>query len=202
MERSSIVAAARSRGAVQVYFPVCTLKCSGPRLFRSQVARDLACILDLNPAVVSWTCMPPGLDVAGGHHLPDFEVLNADRRRWFADAPDRADTIDSAKVAETAAAEGLGYRLVDAEEIYSGPRLRNIKDLLRYGDHTTSLGDRIRLLSVLDEEGSLTFAEALRLFHESKPIAGLAAMILREMVEVDLDEQLLGPGTLVRRIRR
>jgi hypothetical protein len=45
--------------------------------------------------------------------------------------------------------------------------------------------------------------EALQLYHESRPaIAGLAAMILSEQVEVDLDEALLGPQTIVRRIRR
>ena len=202
MQHSSIVATARSRGAVQVYFPIPTIKCVGPRLYRSQSARDLACILDVNPSVASWTCMPRALEVGGTPHVPDFEVVNDDERRWFADAPDRGDNVDVDLIERAAVADGAAYRLVDSEEIYSGPRLRNAKDLLRYGDHRPSLGDRIRLLAILEEEGCLTVAEALRLFQESKPMVGLAAMILHEMVEVDLDDALIGPGTAVRRIRR
>jgi hypothetical protein len=202
MERSSIVTAARSRGAVQVYFPVPTMKCNGPRLYRSQTARDLACILDVNPSVASWICMPRALDAEGGQHMPDFEVVNVDGRRWLADAPDRGDSVNVDVVTRAAAAAGAGYRLVHSDDVYSGPRLRNAKDLLRYGDHTPSLGDRIRLLAVLEEESCLTVAEALRLFQESKPMVGLAAMILQEMVEIDLDDALIGPGTMVRRIRR
>lgn len=40
----------------------------------------------------------------------------------------------------------------------------------------------------------MTFAECLQLFRESKPIAGLTSLILREnMLEIDLDEDLIGP---------
>jgi hypothetical protein len=53
----------------------------------------------------------------------------------------------------------------------------------------------------LEEHGNLTIAECLTVFTETKPVAGLAQMILRGFVEVDLDTELLGPETMVRRIR-
>jgi hypothetical protein len=202
MERSRIVAAARSRGAIQVFPPIPTIKCDGPKLFRSQIARDLACLLDVNPAVVSWICLPRALDVADTQHVPDFEASNVGGGRWYLDAPDRTAEVDANALASAATRDGFRYRLVESEELYTGPRLRNAKDLLRYADHNTPLGDRIRLLAVLDEEGALTMAEALQVFQETKGVAGLASMILRQMVEVDLDEELLGPRTVVRRIRR
>ncbi|MNL20088.1 hypothetical protein D3C87_1413200 [compost metagenome] len=57
------------------------------------------------------------------------------------------------------------------------------------------------MLAVLNEHGNLTVAECLTVFTETKPVAGLAQMILRGFVEVDLDTELLGPETMVRRIR-
>lgn len=87
-----------------------------------------------------------------------------------------------------------------ADEIYDGPRLKNAKDLLRYANYNVSLGDRLRLLSALDEHGTLTVAESLTAFSETMPVAGLAVMILHGFIEVDLDASLIGPETTVRRI--
>ncbi|WP_234901925.1 hypothetical protein [Agrobacterium rubi] len=46
----------------------------------------------------------------------------------------------------------------------------------------------------------MTVVECLSAFTETKPIGGLASMILTGFVEVDLDESLIGPGTQVKRI--
>lgn len=71
-----------------------------------------------------------------------------------------------------------------------------------YGNYTVPLGDRLRLLGALDENGSMPIAEYLNAFQETKPVAGLAAMILNRYLEVDLDDAPLGPETVVRRISR
>ncbi|MBW8299966.1 MAG: hypothetical protein K0M60_10220 [Hydrogenophaga sp.] len=76
--------------------------------------------------------------------------------------------------------------------------LRNARDLLKYVGTTVSLEDRIRLLASLDEHGSLTVAECMNAFRETRPIAGLASLILERFVEIDLDA-LIGPETRVRR---
>lgn len=169
--------------------------------FRSRAARDLACILDLNSSVVSWACSSNPLVTEQGEHLPDFRMQDADGVWWFLDAPDRKLPSGPEVLMDTAVAQGHRYRLVGSSEIYDGFRLRNAKDLLRYAGHSVSLGDRVRLLSALDEHGSLSFADCLRAFRETQPVAALASMILQGFVEVDLDEGFIGPETMVRRIR-
>lgn len=62
-----------------------------------------------------------------------------------------------------------------------------------------ALGDRVRLLAGLHENGSLTVAECFGAFHETPPMAGLASLILHRVVYVDLDCGPIGPETSVRR---
>lgn len=189
----------RKTARVRTYYPLGTVKCDGVSIFRSQVARDLACILDFNQAILSWRCMPISLDCGQQEHVPDFEVLNGDGKSLFIDAPDRNLDIISIK-AVAGKKLGMGYRQVSAAEIYDGLRLKNAKDLLRYANYNVSLGDRLRLLSALDDNGTLTVAESLKAFSETKPVAGLSVMILHGFIDVDLDDALIGPETTVRRI--
>jgi hypothetical protein len=200
-QRAKLLRASRSSASIRTFSPAATIKCDGPAVFRSQVARDVACLLDINPAVVSWHCMPVSLDCGTAVHVPDFGAVNNDGGRMLIDAPDRVLPIDAGGIAASAEREGLRYRRLLADEVYDGPRLRNAKDLLRYGNCGLALGDRLRLLATLDEHGNLTIAECLTVFTETKPVAGIAQMILHGFVEVDLDAELLGPQTIVRRIR-
>jgi hypothetical protein len=80
-------------------------------------------------------------------------------------------------------------------------RVKNAKDLLRYAKFEAALSDRIRLLAALDEHGSLSVAECLNAFQETKPIAGLASLVLHRFITMELDEALIGPETQVRRKR-
>ncbi|WP_284778456.1 hypothetical protein [Agrobacterium sp. lyk4-40-TYG-31] len=97
--------------------------------------------------------MPMSLDYGGGVHVPDFGVLNEDGGRLLVDASDRIMSVDSMKIEATAETHGIRYRRLSPEEIYDGARLQNAKDLLRYGGSTLALGDRLRLLAALDENG-------------------------------------------------
>ncbi|WP_245330996.1 hypothetical protein [Mesorhizobium sophorae] len=63
------------------------------------------------------------------------------------------------------------------------------------------MGDRIRLLGALDEAGSLSVGECLPAFRETRPMAGLASLVLQRFVEVELDQARIGPETAVRRRR-
>jgi hypothetical protein len=170
-------------------------------VFRSKTVKDLACILDLNPGVRSWSCGPPAQPAGQKEHIADFRIQDSEGGWWFLDAPDRNIPHDPVILAEAAAAKSHRYRVVQRSEIYDGFRLRNAKDLLRYSGHNVPLGDRMRLLSCLDENGSLTFSDCLGVIRETQPVAALASMILQGLLEVDLDEELLGPQTMVRRIR-
>ncbi|MCS4243139.1 hypothetical protein M2418_002670 [Rhizobium sp. BIGb0125] len=191
----------RNTAAIRTFSPTATIKCDGLAIFRSQPARDAACLFDVNPSVVSWHCMPLSLDCGGVVHVPDFGVVDSDGGRLLIDASDRVMPVASAVIEESAARHGARYRRLIAEEVYDGPRLQNARDLLMYGNHAISLGDRLRLLSILKDHGDLSVSECLTIFKETKPIAGLAQLILRGFVEVDLDAELLGPETMVRRIR-
>ncbi|UXS96524.1 hypothetical protein [Agrobacterium tumefaciens] len=200
-QRAKMLRASRHSASIRTFDPPVTIKCDGPPIFRSQAARDAACLFDVNPSILSWHCMPLSLDYGGGIHVPDFGILDEDGTRLLVDAPDRVMPLHAPEIEVIASRQGYRYRRLVADEVYDGPRLQNAKDLLRYGSTVLALGDRLRLLAVLDEHGNLTITECLTVFTETRPVAGLAQMILRGFVEVDLDTELLSPETMVRRIR-
>ncbi|PSJ60400.1 hypothetical protein [Pseudaminobacter soli (ex Li et al. 2025)] len=191
-----------SRKLASTFYPSAAIKCIGLRRYRSQSARDVACLLDVNPSITAWKCMPTAFDCAGQPHVPDFEIFNVEGGSTFVDAPDRRGASYAPTVEAAVKANNGRYHPLANEEVYSGYRLRNAKDLLRYGDHITPLGDRLRLLAGLDEHGSLPFSECLAAFQETRAVAGMASLILHGFIEVDLDEAPIGPETLVRRIPR
>ncbi len=180
---------------VQIFYPLSTVRCNGPVLFRDQLARDIACLLDIDDDVLSWSCgsipLADGRDV----YRPDFVVCRDDQTLLIdGDREDAAPGWVRARAAEA----GLPYEVIRAAAL-PPTRLRNARDLLRYARHEASLTDRIRLLAALDENTSLTISEALLSFRETKPVAGLASMVLQRFVAMDLDERLIGPETIVRR---
>ena len=182
------------------YYPLATIKCSGSPLFRTQDSRDFACLLDVDPDVLSWTCVGVELTYGGETYLADFVVTGADARTFVVDVardpPRPPDWIELG-----ASRAGHGYRPVGMKDFADSFRLQNARDLLRYGFYRCPLGDRVRILAALDEMGSLTVAEALSAFREGRPMACLAALILQGFLEIELDDALIGPETVVRRLR-
>jgi hypothetical protein len=106
------------------------------------------------------------------------------------------------EVTEAAACHRFHHQFVTANEIRGGYRLQNAKDLLRYAQYQTPLGDRIRLLAALEQEGSATVAECLSVFREISPMAGLSSLILHRWVTIDLDREFIAPHTTVRAFGR
>jgi hypothetical protein len=129
-------------------------------------------------------------------HKPDFLVTYVSGARWLLDA---CDTDGDPDVTDAAASRGLNHRYVGREEREAGYRLRNARDLLRYGNFRCPLGDRIRVMAALDEVGSFTVAEGLGLFREGSPMAGLASLVLQRFLFIELDDALISPDTIVRR---
>lgn len=184
--------------------PFGTIRCSNPPHFRSQLARDLGCLLDVDDNVAAWCCRPYGLDdvlldIGWKGPPPDFLATYADGRDVYLHA---VDDEGDPEVTEAAACRRVWHRFVTASDIRSGHRLQNAKDLLRYAAYRTPLGDRIRLLAALEQEGSATVAECLSVFREVNPMAGLSSLILNRFVTVDLDAELLAPHTEVRIFRK
>ncbi len=183
--------------SVEIFYPLSTVRCVGPVLFRDQVSRDIACLLDVDDEVVSWSCRTVSLSNGSETYRPDFTVEGIGRR-FVIDAvrEDGAPAWAHARAVDT----GLMFEAVDPAKL-PRIRLKNAKDLLRFARHEAALADRIRLLAALDECSSLTVAEALMVFRETKPVAGLASMVLQRFISMDLDERLIGPETIVRRRR-
>jgi len=182
------------------FFPKATIKSEGPVSFRSQVVRDLACLFDVDTAIEVWTCDPPSIMISGSHYVSDLFVKDVFGREVLVDGPDRVEAPSQEMIASAAETAGFRYRRPSHGEIYSGARLRNAKDLLRYGNYHVPLGDRVRLLAALEENGTMTIAECLTAFTEIRAVGGLASMILHGFLEIDLDNELIGPSTTVRRI--
>lgn len=170
------------------------VRCVGPVVLRSQLARDIACLLDVDNAVSAWSCRSVTLRRGCDTHKPDLVV---ERESDIVIIDVIARTPPPTWVSEVASGEGYVYSAMSRGDV-DPIHLRNARDLLRYSGTTVSLEDRIRLLSGLDEHGSLTVAECMNAFRETRPIAGLASLILERFVEVDLD-RLIGPETRVRR---
>lgn len=181
------------------YSPMATIKCDGRAQFRSQQARDFACLLDLDPDVARWSTAPPLLRNGDDEYQLDFVVLTDDGSFLI----DVGQEEPSPPVWLSGAIESMGhrYRPVAMIDFIDSFRLRNAKDLLRYGFYRPPLGDRIRLLAALEEMGSLTIAECLSAIQEGRPMPTLASLILQGFLEVDLDDALLTPESQVRRIR-
>ncbi|RVL64707.1 hypothetical protein [Sinorhizobium meliloti] len=182
------------------YTPLAIIKCDGHALFRSQQARDFACLLDLDPDVARWSTVPPLLRNGDDEYRLDFLVLTVDGRSFLIDVGQEE---PSPPIWLSIVIESMGHRycpvaMVDFADSF---RLRNAKDLLRYGFYRAPLGDRIRLLAGLEEMGSLTIAECLSAIREGRPMPTLASLILQGFLEVDLDDALISPETQVRRIR-
>lgn len=181
------------------FYPRGTVRCSAFPMFRSHIARDLGCLLDVDRHVVAWLCLPIELHADFGPHVPDFMVDFDDGSRVFMDAVDRE---GNPSVSEAAAIARVHHRFVSKQQIESGYRLQNARDLLRYANFKTPLNDRVRLLAALEEAGSLNIGECWHLFREMPAMTGIASMILNRMIETDLDEAPIGPESVLRRYQR
>lgn len=187
------------RASERRFFPKATVRCPDDPVFRTQLARDLACLLDVNDEVGAWSPICFGIFIDGHLHVTDFMVDYLDGRREFLDAVELA---GDPLVTETLACMQRRHRFVPRLEIQNGHRLQNARDLLRYAYRRTPLDDRIRLLAALDEAGSLTISDTFGLFQETRPMTAISWMILHRFITADLDAAPLGPETAIRRFQR
>ena len=192
--------AAQSAASIptKVFYPQQTVRCSGPAVFRNQLSRDIACLLDVDDSVTSWSCVAETFLHDGESYAADL-VVERENCRTIVQADEQSKTVPTwlASAVHRAGYEFQAQTRDDLPLI----RLRNAKDLLRYARYEVALDDRIRLLAALDEHGNLTIAECLSAFRNVPPIPGLASLALARLVTMDLDDKLIGPETIVRRYR-
>lgn len=199
IEMPAALYAAYTEASKRKFYPRNTVRCSGDPMFRTQLARNLGCVLDVDRHVVAWLCLPAELKAEIGPHVPDVMVDYDDGRRVFMDTVEQEGSPD---ITEAAAIAGIRHRFVTRKEIEAGYRLQNARDLLRYANYRTPLNDRVRLLAALDEMGSLSVADTFPLFGEVKPMTGIAWMVLHRMIAIELDDEIIGPETAIRRYQR
>ncbi|MGO7272305.1 hypothetical protein ACCS56_30400 [Rhizobium ruizarguesonis] len=171
---------AYAEASTKRFYPTGTVRCSGEALFRTQLSRDLGCLLDVDPDVVAWMCLPRHVDAEMGPHIFDFLVNYEDGTEVYVDAVDDED--GSSDITEAAAIAGLRHRFEYRGQI-EGFRLQNARDLLRYARWRTPLNDRIRMLAVLADAGSLQIGECMSVFQEVAPMTTTAPEIVRPMNE-------------------
>lgn len=182
---------------LQAFFPRDTVNCIGPAVFRTQVARDAACLLDVDETVISWSCQSRSFSRGKIRHIPDFiverttgtyvvDILGSNSiPSWMRDAAESAE---------------CRYQLW-SEADFPPLRLKNAKDLLRYARYETSLVDRVLLLAALAEAGSLRLVEAISMASGTRAIPVIASMILNRQIAIELDEELIGPDSIIRRFQ-
>ena len=201
--RSVEPASAAAEGQPPAYFSdnLPTLKCVGKPMFRSRESRDLACLLDIDPDIRCWSTPSPAFLVLECFHRAEFSTTDHAGTVSFLDTI-KAAHVQSVDIDAAARRLNASYRLVEHEEIYdSGFRLPNARDLLKYARVSVTLADRVRLLGLLDQEGSLPMSDCLGAIRNTEPVAAIASMILHRFIDVELDDAILGPETMVRRIR-
>ena len=187
------------RAEVRAFLPsgLNTVRSVGPLAFKNGLARDYACLLDVDDQLGSWTCGPIFRDVEGEQFTADFEINYGTSIEivTIENPGQRLPTWLPRRIHDL----GNRYRHVDRSAI-APVRLQNAKDLLRYAMVTVSLSDRVRLLSTLDEQGSLSLADCQSINMTAKAVPVVASLFLRRFIVFDdIDEHLLGPDSRVRR---
>lgn len=175
------------------FYPRGTVRCVGQPVFRTQAARDLACLLDVDPNVSSWSCLSLPLKSGKCTHIPDL-TATTDDGIFLIDAAVPPDWVPHA-----ADLAGFRYEL----DRYCGQEQRqaNAKDLLRYCNFIVPLGDRVRLLAILDEHGPLPLSDCMQIARPgSDGVAVVAAMALHRLIDIDLDSGPIGPETRISKI--
>ncbi len=192
-----VLDAAYREASKNSFYPLHSVRSPGPPVFRSQLARDLGCLLDVDETVTAWSCLAFGVHLNDRVHVVDFMVDHVDGTREFLDA---TEFFGDPEVTETLACMKRRHRFVTVAEMRSGNRLENAKDLLRYARQRTPLNDRVRLLAALDEAGAIAVGDTFGLFRETAPLAAISWMALHRFISMDLDDELIGPNTLIRRV--
>lgn len=154
------------------------LRCRGEVVLASAMAIDMARLLDIDATVDHWRCNIPIED--GARHA-DFVTYGALGEQHLILQPDT--TPDPRRLATAS-------RIVTQGDV-DPVRLENAELILPFARWRVSLDDQVRLLAVLDEEGSVTLAECLGILrHTSRPVAAVAALALARVVDMDLEEPI------------
>jgi hypothetical protein len=99
-----------------------------------------------------------------------------------------------------AQALGYGYETRREADLRGDVGLENA--LVQSAAYRASLGDRVRILGLLEEYGSVPLSTCLQVVQNRHDAIGVvAALLLRRFIEMDLDEARIVPDTRVSAFR-
>ena len=94
---------------------------------------------------------------------------------------------------------GLKVRTVTMEELRAQPRRGNCAFVWSYKERAVPVGIRMRVLQALRDDGPMELGRLLEgLQADHDPAPAVLAMACGDLIELDLDSQRLGPGSMVR----
>lgn len=187
----------REAASKNAFTPRNTVRCNEAAIFRTKAARHAACLLDADPFVLSWSCLPRLISWKDGQHVPDFLVKKSSGIAYIDVTPVTGNAPPS-WMPEAAKAQGWRYEVMSEASFADGCRLANAQEMLRYAAFDVSLGDRVRVLSFLEEHGPAPLATCMTVIRNGQdPVGVLAALALRRFIDIEIDEALLGPDTRV-----
>jgi hypothetical protein len=135
----------------------------------------------------------------------DLVVLHAAGRRSVLDVASRK-TRDAAEARQfRIALSDLGLDLLQRSQsdIRREPCFSNCSMVWSYADHRVAVGDRIRIMQMLADEGPLRIGDLVGdARFRGDPSAALMALACHDVVELDLGDAVLGPATNARIRRR
>ena len=187
--------ARRRASSVRRFGPAGTVRCVGRPIFRSRLARDLGLLLDLDRAVLEWSCLPDVVEFADAdgeivERVPDFRIVESGGLERF---------VDAGRTRLTPIEKSISYRTIPEDEILIEPALSNARDMMRYARWSVPLSDRVRLLAYLAEMSPITLIEAATAMRESpEPVGAVIALFLRRVVSIEWRDDPIGPETQVR----
>ena len=191
----ALTLARRRTSSIRRFGPSGTVFCHGRPVFRSQLARDLGLLFDLDPCVAEWSCLPEIVEFSDADgeivdRVPDFLVVDVDGRPRF---------VDAGAAGLRPVDPSIVYRAIPADEIRQEPALTNAREMMRYVKRVVPLGDRVRLLAYLEELSPITLIEAASAMRESnEPVGAVIALALKRIVSIEWQDAPIGPETPVR----
>jgi len=94
---------------------------------------------------------------------------------------------------------GLPLLTITEEDIRSEPRFANSRLVWRYRAYPVGIAQRMRILTVLGDDGPMTLGCLLRRVRGPRdPSLAVMALACADMLELDLITEPLGPTTIVR----
>ncbi|MBB5045948.1 hypothetical protein HNR60_000683 [Rhodopseudomonas rhenobacensis] len=200
---AKMLASIRDMASALFFPPKNTVRCVCLPMFRIQVARDVGCLLEIDPSVISGTCLPMVLSRRDRHHFPDFAVNRAIGTRLVDAVPVLGKRTPPEWVREAAQVLGYHYETYQEADLRGDIRLDHARDLLQYAAYRISLGGRVRIIiTLLEESGSSPLSSCLQTISSGHDaIAITAALALQRFIEIELDDAGIEPDTAIFRFR-